>query len=174
MEGNKKAEDKMNMVNVVTVGVVGVLLVWVSVIALQSYYKSTLDEQERKRMTENQDADLRKVKAAQDGMLHMYAMRSSAAAGKKVAVIPIEAAKAKVLEDLRAKPDQSVVPERGPEKATIQAFPPFDTIAPPAPPAPPPAAPTPTPAPGTPAPGTPVPPPPTPAPTPPTPPPAHP
>src|SRR5687767_11976550 len=124
MEGNKKAEDRMNMVNVITVGVVGVLLVWVSVVALQTYYKSTLDEEEARRMTQGQEGDLVKVQAAQRAQLTGYAMRSSAAASKKVAVIPVERAMDLVVQDLKAKPDGTTVPEVGAQdKATIHPFP---------------------------------------------------
>jgi hypothetical protein len=154
MEGNKKAEDKLNIVNVITVGVVGVLLVWVSVVALQTYYKSTLDEEEARRMTQGQEADLIKVQAAQRAQLGGYAMRSSAAASKKVAVIPIDRAMDLVVQDLEAKPEASVVPEVGAQdKATIHAFPPFAAIkaeAPPAAPETPPTTPPGAPAPATP------------------------
>jgi hypothetical protein len=160
MEGNKKAEDKLNIVNVITVGVVGVLLVWVSVVALQTYYKSTLDEEEARRMTQGQEADLIKVQAAQRSQLTGGFMRSSAAASKKVAVIPIERAMDLVVQDLKANPEASVVPEVGTQdKATIHAFPPFEPIKAPAPPAAPETPPTtpPTTPPGAPDPATPPP-----------------
>lgn len=162
MEGKRKAEDKMNMVNVITVGVVGVLLVWVSIVALQAYYKSTLDAEEQRRMTANQDVQLRETRSAQQAVLSGYTTRSSAAYGKQLAVIPIDRAMDLVLAEAKADPGASLAPEAGTQdKATIEAVPPFALIkaeAPAAPPAPPAAPTTPPAAPTTPPSPTPAPP----------------
>jgi len=129
MEGKPKAEDRMNMVNVVTVGVVGVLLVWVSIVALQAYYKSTLDKAEQERLVAGQTVDLTKVRAAEGALINGYSARMSGTAQKKVMVIPVQDAMKKVVDELKADPAASVVPEIGPQtKATRHPYPPFGAI----------------------------------------------
>lgn len=141
MEGTPKAPDKLNLVNIVTVGIVGALLVYVSIIALQAYYKNTLDAEELARAVENADLERRDVESAQLEKLTKYATRDDQIRKKKVVVIPIERAMELVVAEAARNPNASLVPDVGAhDQPTVEAKPPYKAleVAAPAPaPAPP-------------------------------------
>jgi len=161
MEGKRKAPDKLSLVNIVTVGVVGSLLVWVSIIALQAYYKNTLDAEEEQRLVEGQGIALRDTRAEESAKINHYATRPDAIRKKNVVVIPVDRAMQLVVDELMQNPKASTTPDVGSQdQPTLQATPPYKAVPPPAAtPAPAPTAPapadgaaTPAPAPATPAP----------------------
>ncbi|HTJ40677.1 MAG TPA: hypothetical protein VL463_01235 [Kofleriaceae bacterium] len=64
-EGAKKAEDKMNMVGVVVVGICGAVLVYVSIVLLEAFYMNETSEVNVMADYGGQDTDVKSVKASQ-------------------------------------------------------------------------------------------------------------
>ncbi len=137
MEGKRKAPDKLSLVNIVTVGVVGSLLVWVSIIALQAYYKNTLDAEEQERVVEGQDVALRETRAEESAKISNYTTRADALRKKNVVVIPVDRAMQLVVDELTQNPKALTAPDVGPQDLpTLEAYPPYKAVPPPSAPAP--------------------------------------
>ena len=133
MEGTRKAPDKLSLVNIVTVGVVGSLLVWVSIIALQAYYKNTLDAEEQVRLVEGQDVALRDTRAEESAKINHYTTRADALRKKNVVVVPVDRAMQLVVDELTQNPKASTTPDVGSQdQPTLQATPPYKPVPPPA------------------------------------------
>ena len=135
MDSPRKAEDSLNTVMIVAIGVIGSLFVWASIVALQAYYDKTAGAEAHRREIAGQSEQLRSLHAAANEILGKYGKSSTG----KVA-IPIERAMELVVRDGNTL---SLVPAVGPhDKPTIPATfgRPSDKPAVPAPP--PPSAPT--------------------------------
>ncbi len=68
-EFQKRGEDKVNTFGIVIVAVVASVLVWVSIVALQVYYRNSDSELADRRASEGIDNELRSLKAAQTALL---------------------------------------------------------------------------------------------------------
>jgi hypothetical protein len=90
-----RAEDKVNTYAIVVVGLVGALLTYVSIVALQAYYASSIGAEESVKDVAGLGADYQSLKVEQS-----IAMSEYGRAGDKIR-LPIERAKELVLEDAR-------------------------------------------------------------------------
>lgn len=93
------AEDKVNVLGIVTVGVVSALLLWVAVVALQAYYENSFGAEQARKNALNKSAAYRTVKAEQAADLDEYAW-----VDRKTGIVrlPIEHAMELVVHDLQA------------------------------------------------------------------------
>ncbi|HET6613888.1 MAG TPA: hypothetical protein VFG83_17940 [Kofleriaceae bacterium] len=103
------AEDKVNALGIVTIGIVSAMLVWVSVVALQAYYQNTYGEEEAKKNAENKSAAYLSLRATQAADLDEYVWADRQ---KGLVKLPIERAMELVVHDLQAG-SPSVVPAVG-------------------------------------------------------------
>lgn len=90
-----RAEDKVNTYAIVVVGLVGALLTYVSIVALQAYYASTIGAEESVKEVAGLGTDYQSMKAEQSIVMSEYGRT-----GDKIR-LPIERAKELVLEDAR-------------------------------------------------------------------------
>jgi hypothetical protein len=138
-EGPKKAEDKLNMIGVVVVGICGAVLVYVSIVLLQAFYVNDSSAVNLERDFDKQDSPRKLLRAAQLENIGEY-RRGGQDNGVETFRIPIDQAMSLVLEDAKADPSK-LIPAVGVSDK--------ETIAPvygrPQPLAAPPATPTPTP-----------------------------
>jgi len=108
MSGPARNEDKVNTFAIVVVGLVSAIVVWASVVLLQAYYQNTAGAAEEERQAVGQNDTVRSLRAEQRASL-AEARYVTDAAGARMASIPLEAAKAKVLADAQ-KQAPSLVP----------------------------------------------------------------
>ena len=96
MDSPRKAEDKLNNSMIVAIGIVGALLTWGSIVALQAYYDSTAGVEERQREFAGQSDKLRSLQAQALQSLGEYRAKG----GKSGRIsIPIELAMKLVVRD---------------------------------------------------------------------------
>ncbi len=96
MDSPRKAEDKLNNSVIVTVGIVGTLVVWGSIVALQAYYDSTAGQEEQRREIAGQSDALRSLNAQSWQAMGEY--RAKGGTSNRIA-IPIELAMKLVVRD---------------------------------------------------------------------------
>jgi hypothetical protein len=120
MEGAKKADDKLNMVGVVVVGICGAVLVYVSIVLLEAFYMDDTAEVNTMADYGGQDMDVKSIKASQMANISAYAKNTVQAGAPATYRISIDHAMEMVVQD--GKNDASMmVPMVGKaEKATIQ------------------------------------------------------
>ena len=106
----KKQQDRVNAYGIVLIGLVGTVLIWVSVVALQAYYNRTSGALRSERDAEWKNKDVMDLKTAQ-----LAELRDSKFVNpqKGIVTIPIDQAEVLVLKGLRDG-DPSVVPAVGP------------------------------------------------------------
>jgi hypothetical protein len=116
MEGAKKAEDKLNMVGVVVVGICGAVLVYVSIVLLEAFYMNDTAEVNTMADYGGQDTDVKTVKAGQAANITGFGKNT----GEPTFRISIDRAMELVAAEAKADP-ANLVPSVGrSEKATIQ------------------------------------------------------
>ncbi len=124
MDFPKKAEDNLNNLMIVVIGIAGAALVYASVIWFQSYYRTETREVENRRNWEGLTAKVSQVKNAQRAGITEYRSQGS------TYVIPISRAKELVLTSLSTAKDgytigsahYNLVPSVGPQtKASYPA-----------------------------------------------------
>ncbi|MBZ0235554.1 MAG: hypothetical protein K8M05_24705, partial [Deltaproteobacteria bacterium] len=142
-EGPKKnPDDKLNTIGIVTVGAVGAALVYLSIVGLQAFYVDETAVVDEIRHFGDQDKTRSSLKAEQMGRITTDLTRKGMSAdGKPIIAIPIDKAKALVVEGARSDA-ANLVPMIGrSEASTIQPIfgrpvalppPPPDAVPPPA------------------------------------------
>lgn len=90
-----RAEDRVNTYAIVVVGLVGALLTYVSIVALQAYYASTINAEQSVKDVAGMGQGYQSLKAEQVARLSDYGR-----AGDRMR-LPIETAKDLVVEDAR-------------------------------------------------------------------------
>ncbi len=141
-EGPKKNPDNLNTIGIVTVGGVGAALVYLSIVGLQAFYVDETAIVDEVRHFGDQEKARTSLKSEQVGALTTNLTRKGVNAdGKPLIAIPIETAKALVVEAARVDP-ANLVPMIGrSEASTIQPIfgrpvalppPPPEPVAPPA------------------------------------------
>jgi translation initiation factor IF-2 len=135
MDGAKKAEDKLNTVGIVTVGICGAVLVYVSIVLLQAFYMN--ETSAVSQITDNYGAqdELRTLRSAQVASISEYRRGGT----PTTAAIPVQRAMELVVNQVKAGNSSNLVPAVGPsDKATLPAVfgRPDPNAAPPAAPAP--------------------------------------
>jgi hypothetical protein len=104
-----KAQDRLNNYGIVLIGLVGSVLLWVSVVALQAYYNRTAGDLETERNAEYKNRQVRDLRAQQLADLQESKHVNPQ---KRIVTIPIDSAKGLVLRDLRDQ-SPSLVPAVG-------------------------------------------------------------
>ena len=102
------AEDKLNTLAIVTIGIASVLLVWASIVALQAYYENSFGAEMRRKATDGKGSELRSLLAEQRASLRELRRNDD-----NTVRIPVERAKQLVIAELRAGEPVSLVPAVG-------------------------------------------------------------
>jgi hypothetical protein len=111
MEGAPKQADRLNIVSITAIGMIGALLVYASFVALQAFYNAEAEEIAMQRDAEGKSYELREYLARQRGELTEYRMLEKR---NQIVALPIERAMRLVLEDVRGGNSINLVPAVGP------------------------------------------------------------
>jgi hypothetical protein len=121
-QGEKKNPDKLNTVGIVTVGLAGSAMVYLAIIGVQALYQNETSQVDEVAQFGRQ-ADVRNtLKAEQVGYINEPRIRQGATGigGAQLHIIPIEAAKDLVLNDVKVDPANLVPAVSRSEFTTIK------------------------------------------------------
>jgi hypothetical protein len=112
MSGGKRAEDKLNTIGIVVVGVCGAVLVYVTIVALEAFYVNDTSELQTMADYGGTDTTAKSLKAAQLGNLAEYGTNAAVPGKDQTYHLKIDRAMALVAD--AAKNHQLLVPALGP------------------------------------------------------------
>lgn len=125
MESPPKAEDKVNIIGIVAIGLCGALLVYVSVVALQAFYINETSSVEAQRAAAGRQSAYKALNAD-----HLEAIDQYAEVGKPEGAeqdryaIPIDVAMDLVVEEAQRRSNQNnLIPVAG--TSTVATYAPF-------------------------------------------------
>ncbi|HUQ04637.1 MAG TPA: hypothetical protein VM261_19185 [Kofleriaceae bacterium] len=140
-DGPKKNPDNLNTIGIITVGLVGAALVYLSIVGLQAFYVDETAIVDEVRSFGDQEKVRTSLKAEQSGHISDFVRKGNAADGRPVVSIGIDQAKKLVVEGAKVDPSNLVPIVGRSDKGTIQPIfgrpvalppPPTDAVPPPA------------------------------------------
>ena len=112
MSGGKRAEDKLNTIGIVVVGICGAVLVYVTIVALEAFYVNDTSELQTMADYGGTDTTAKSLKAAQLGNINEYGTNAAVPGKDQTYHLKIDRAMALVAD--AAKNHQLLVPALGP------------------------------------------------------------
>ncbi len=114
--GEKRAEDKLNTIGIVVVGICGAVLVYVTIVGLEAFYVNDTSELQTMADYGGNDTAVKSLKAEQLGHITEYGSNPPSPGVEPTYHLKIERAMALVVESAKGANGGLLVPVRGPLK----------------------------------------------------------